>query len=145
VQSQQCLHTRDHSVQDVTTQSLVLLRVVQTTRKNCGSDSGPATKHDDSTTLSLSSWHYSHAVSIELSSVCLSLHPSHQPAVTRRCGGFAAVGPAARRYRSTAARRRSAVNASSITLSTNVWSWTQTGLSAQNIYQRMPSLVMISL
>jgi len=36
-------------------------------------------------------------------SVCLSVRPFHHPAATRRCGGFAAVGPAARRYRSTAA------------------------------------------
>ena len=36
-------------------------------------------------------------------SVSLSVRPFHHPAATRRCGGFAAVGPAARRYRSTAA------------------------------------------
>ena len=36
-------------------------------------------------------------------SVCLSVRPSH-PAATRRCCGFAAVGPASRRYRPIAAR-----------------------------------------
>jgi len=61
-------------------------------------------------------------------SVCLSV-----PSVDRcRWGGFAAVGPAGSRYRSIAAAagcrapQRSAANASSVTLSAYVGSWTQT-------------------
>jgi len=37
-------------------------------------------------------------------SLCLSVRPSRHPATASRCGGFAAVGQAARRYRSIAAR-----------------------------------------
>ena len=37
-------------------------------------------------------------------SVCLSVCPFHHSAAARRCGGFAVVGPAARRYRSIVAR-----------------------------------------
>ena len=48
-------------------------------------------------------------------SVCPIIRPPHA-----RCGGFAAVGPAARRCRSTAA-----ANASSATLSADVGSWTR--------------------
>ena len=75
-------------------------------------------------------------------SVCLS----HLSTSAAACGGFAAVGPADRRYRSIAARRvcsrrgrlsipicrcegeawRSAANASSVGLSVNAGSWTQT-------------------
>jgi len=41
---------------------------------------------------------------MKLSSVRLSVRPSHHSAATRRCGGFAAVCPAATRYRPIAAR-----------------------------------------
>jgi len=41
---------------------------------------------------------------MERSCVRLSVCPPHNTAAARRCGGFAAVGPAARRYRSIAAR-----------------------------------------
>ena len=44
------------------------------------------------------------AGSMKLSSVRLSVRPSHHSAATRRCGGFAAVCPAATRYRPIAAR-----------------------------------------
>ena len=37
---------------------------------------------------------------VKLSVVRLSVCPSHHSAATRPCGGFAAVGPATRRYRS---------------------------------------------
>ena len=60
-------------------------------------------------------------------SVCLSVCPSRHSATGRRCGGFAAVDPAGRRYRSIAAQpavissraaaRRAAANAGSATLS----------------------------
>ena len=42
--------------------------------------------------------------SMKLSGVCPSLCLSHHSANARRCGGFAAVRPAVRRYRSIAAR-----------------------------------------
>ena len=64
-------------------------------------------------------------------SVCLS----HSPAAAA-CGGFAAVGPAGRRYRSIAARlapqqrgtsvQRTAGNVGSATLTADGGSWTQT-------------------
>ena len=58
-------------------------------------------------------------------SVCLS----HLSAAARRCGGFAAAGPADSRYRSiasgAAAARRTAANASSDALSADVGSWTR--------------------
>jgi len=44
------------------------------------------------------------AGSMKLPSVRLSVRLSHYSAAARRCGGFAAVGPAARRYRPTAAQ-----------------------------------------
>jgi len=44
------------------------------------------------------------AGSMKLSSVRLSVCLSHHLTATRRCSGFAALGPAARRYRSIAAR-----------------------------------------
>jgi len=66
---------------------------------------------------------------MQLSGVRLSVRLSH-PAAARRCCGFAAVGPAARRYRSIAARpavsssraaaRHTAANAGSATLSADV-------------------------
>ena len=58
-------------------------------------------------------------------SVCLS--QSYLSIAACRCSGFAAVRPAGRRYRSiapAAAARRSAANASSVTLSADVGSWT---------------------
>jgi len=47
------------------------------------------------------------------------VRPSHHSAAARRCGWFAAVGPAAKRYRLLHGRR-SAANASSITLLADV-------------------------
>jgi len=44
------------------------------------------------------------ARSMKLSEVRLSVRPSRHSDAARRCGGFAAAGPAARRYRSIAAR-----------------------------------------
>ena len=41
---------------------------------------------------------------MKLPSVRLSVRLSHYSAAARRCNGFAAVGPAARRYRPTAAQ-----------------------------------------
>ena len=80
---------------------------------------------------SVASWLSAHCLSVyetvERPSVCLSVHPFRHSVAASRCGGFAAVGPAARRYRLIAARaalsnsgaaaRRSAANASSVTLS----------------------------
>ena len=54
-------------------------------------------------------WHCSHSmrstvyVMVWCSSVCLSICLFHSPAAAA-CGGFAAVGPVGRRYRSIAAR-----------------------------------------
>ena len=58
---------------------------------------------------------------MKLPSVRLSVlvRLSHRPAATRRCGGFAAVGPPARRLLHG---RRSAANASSVTLPADVGS-----------------------
>jgi len=63
-------------------------------------------------------------------SVCLSVVPS-----CGRCGGFTAVGPAGRRYRSIAAllalgsscaaARRAAANAGKAAMTADVGSWTQ--------------------
>ena len=58
-------------------------------------------------------------VSARCPSVCVFILSTAAAA----CGGFAAVGPAGRRYRSTAAAaaaRRSAANASSVSLSADV-------------------------
>jgi len=64
-------------------------------------------------------------------------------------GGFAAVGPAGRKYRSivAAARcrtaaRRTAANAGSVTLSAGVWSWTQTGAGSYAVVGRCDELIM---
>ena len=54
-------------------------------------------------------------------SLCMSVHTSHHSAAARRCGGFAAVGQAARRYRRLLHGRRSAANASSVTLSADLF------------------------
>ena len=63
--------------------------------------------------------------------VCPCVHQSLL-ATARHCHGFAAVGPAARRYRLIAAlpagRRTAAANAGTATLSANVRSWRQTFL-----------------
>jgi len=72
--------------------------------------------------------------SMKLSSVRPSVRLSVRPSIIRTpCSGFAAVGPAGLRYWSTAAiAGRSAAgfarqqNASSVTLSADVCSWTQT-------------------
>ena len=67
----------------------------------------PVPPFNSSCSLLLDYWHCPHDrrsgvyETVERPSVC---PPSHQWAAARRCGGFAAVGPAARRYRSTAAR-----------------------------------------
>ena len=58
---------------------------------------------------------------MKLPSVCLSVCLSHRSTAARRCCGFAAVGPAARRYRSIAARPAlSSANASGVMLSADV-------------------------
>ena len=71
-------------------------------------------------------------------SVCLSVRVWRHTASARRCGGFAAVGPAASRYRSIAARpalsisraaaRRAAANANSATSPADVGGLTQSRL-----------------
>ena len=58
-------------------------------------------------------------------SVCLSVRLFQHSAAARRCIGFAAVGPAATRYRLLHGRS-SAPTASSVTLSAHVGSLTQT-------------------
>jgi len=88
------------------------------------------TTHD--TARIVCGWIY---VTVQCSSVCLS----HHLAAACSCSGFAAVGPAAGRYRLTAQwrppcaalqqrlrARQSAANAGSVTLSANVGSRTQT-------------------
>jgi len=64
--------------------------------------------------LSFCYWHCSHSMqggvyeTVELPSICLSVCPSIRPcrhsAAARRCDGFAAVSPVARKYRSIAPR-----------------------------------------
>jgi len=51
----------------------------------------------------------------------MSVRTSRHSAAARRCGGFAAVGQAARRYRRLLHGRRSAANASSVTLSADLF------------------------
>ena len=89
----------------------------------------------------MSYWHCSHSmlqgtyVMVRCPSVCLSVPSIDRCSSVRR---FAAVGPASR-YQSTAARRRSAATASSVTLSADVgsyailvcWSWWVTSVGFQ--------------
>ena len=58
--------------------------------------------------------------------LCQSVFLFYLSTTTAACGGFAAVGPAGRRYHQLLHVRRSAATASCATLSADVESWTQT-------------------
>jgi len=72
--------------------------------------------------LPLLAWYAAGSVCDRPSACLVSLSHVWVVVAARRCGGFAAVGPAGRKYRSIAARRRSAANAGGVTLSAGVGS-----------------------